>query len=160
MPRAARVAIELLANAVIGALVIFPSALLLVATSSVLWDALLTYDGLIFTPLNTAVTGAWVAIASSMLAAVTLVVVILLGLPLRLIPRVHDWWASHWWLPLVGLFVGAMLVALSWPFGSVYTGSTNGFDFEQYQPHGGTLLAGWFVFAFCVVNLWFGRRRV
>lgn len=108
------------------------------------------YDGLL------AVLG-WL-FWSAALAVLTTGVVLVLGLPLRLIPRLRTWWSDNGEYTLLGALVGAGLIASSFLAGSPDAVSVDGVDLPIFQPHWMLLLAGWTVLAFSCAHVRWPRR--
>lgn len=117
---------------------------LVVCVASGPYDDLLTVIGWLF----------W----SAVFAVVTTVAVLVVGLPLRLVPRLRSWWRGNGEYTLLGALLGTLLIASSFLAGHSETVSMDGVDLPVFQPQGVPLLVGWIVLAFACAHVRWPRR--
>ena len=68
--------------------------------------AMTVYDGLlsmIFQPIMGAV-----------FSAIAILLLLIVGLPIRLVRKINVWWRAHWWLPLVIGTAAFIMMIFSW----------------------------------------------
>ena len=68
--------------------------------------AMTVYDGvlsLMFQP-----------IMGTILTLTAIVILLVVGLPIRRLTRLHRWWRNHWWIALVSGLVGFIMMYASW----------------------------------------------
>ena len=94
------------------------------------------------------------------LCAVTIAVVLVLGLPLRIVARL--WWRRHFWIPIVGVVLGAAALVVSFLPDLVETSEIeiDGVGYTAVSPVWWLVLIGWLVLAFSLVHLTVPMRRV
>ena len=90
---------------------------------------------------------------SAVLAVVTTMAVLVVGLPLRLVPRLRSWWSCNGEYTLLGGGLGVLLIAGSFLAGHPDTVTMDGVDLPVFQPQGGLLLAGWTALAFSCAHV-------
>lgn len=68
--------------------------------------AMTTYDGLlslIFQP-----------IIGAIVSGIAIVLLLIVGLPIRLSKKINRWWKNHWWIPFVIGTLAFIMMSLSW----------------------------------------------
>jgi hypothetical protein len=93
---------------------------------------------------------------SAATAILTTAVVLVLGSPIRLIPRVRRWWMANGEVMVAGALLGCALIVSSFLLGQQETiRETSSQWFEVLMPNGALLLAGWLFLSFsCAHLLW------
>ncbi|MGF0118267.1 hypothetical protein ACQFYA_18390 [Promicromonospora sp. Marseille-Q5078] len=128
------------------------SAVGLVGVQSLLTLALMFATGLVVCvvsgPYDDLLTVVGWLFWSAALAVVTTMAVLVVGLPLRLVPRLRAWWSRHGEYTLLGGALGVLLIAGSFLAGHPDTVNMDGVDLPVFQPQGIILLAGWTALAF------------
>ena len=82
------------------------AALLIGVCYYMLAVAMTVYDGLIsmiFQPIMGAI-----------FTGIAILLLLLIGLPIRLWKQLNVWWRSHWWIPFVIGTVAFIMICLSW----------------------------------------------
>lgn len=138
---------------VAAGMLLWPLAVVITALVVLVPDLLFAYDGV------TTVIGRIVDVAGGLLAAtvgwaLTLVAVFVVGLPVRLEPKLNGWWLRNGGIPVVGVVVGAVLIPLAWVFGTLTTFDADGRTVSQYVSQLWVLLAGWLLLAFSLTHVW------
>jgi hypothetical protein len=145
-------------HVVLAAVIILPAAIVLWAILVIVPD-LFVYDGAT-SFVGWALDALFVGGGGLVIGAVTIVIVFLVGLPVRLIRPVRRWWIANGEIAFVGIGLGGILIVLAWALGSLQTGTQDGIEFRQWVPHLWLLLVGWLVFAFSLTHVWWpGRWR-
>jgi hypothetical protein len=88
-------------------------------------------------------------LGSALIALATVLLVLLLGLPLRLSERAGQWWTKNGEVSVVGVLAGVGIVILSVAFGNRGT---------PFFPNTGLQLAGYVVLPFFIVHFQWPRR--
>lgn len=93
---------------------------------------------------------------SVLAAVITTSLMIVIGLPLRLVPVLRRWWRANGEVMLAGALLGLGIIVVAFSMGTPRRVEE---PFEQefvvFEPNGWLLLAGWLVFAFtCSHTLW------
>ena len=100
-------------------------------------------------------------VAPAILSTASVGIVLVLGLPLRIVRRLRDWWTSHG-----GWFLGAGAVAFLTLLLSYFLGDAGPVQIPPsdgdpggtvYGPDWGLFLPGWFVLAFSIVHFWWPK---
>jgi hypothetical protein len=98
------------------------------------------------------------------LAFLAISAVSILGIPLRLIPRLYRWWRAHGWVAFALVAVGLVLIALAVRLASHgITFDEFGSPHDSYFPQPVLLAIGAFALSFGVVHVWplrLGRKPV
>ena len=146
IPRAGRVWLALPVQAAAAGIVFCILGFVMTLVGS-LYDGVISLIGYILAPVILSVT--------------TVGIVVVVGLPLRIIRRLRDWWTSHGgWFLGAGL-AGFLTLVLSYflgdagpiqipPSGGDPGGTVYGPDWRLFLP-------GWFVLAFSIVHFWWPR---
>ncbi|MDR6614090.1 hypothetical protein [Leifsonia sp. 1010] len=96
---------------------------------------------------------------SAAAAFVTTVIVMVGGLPLRLIPRARNFWWAHAGLAFVWMSAGAVLIVGSLVLAARTAISDDfGGRFDVLEPNPWILLAGWLLLAFSCAHVRWPRR--
>jgi hypothetical protein len=103
--------------------------------------------------INMLLFGIYVPIVFSI---ITIMICVVIGLPLRLIPSVRNWWLSKPLLPLVILALGILLLFLSINPNFQITGivDENGRMLVRHYSNVYISLTGWFLTAFILLHLY------
>jgi len=146
IPLAGRVWLALPVQAAAAGAVFFVLGFVMTVIGS-LYDGVISFIGYLLVP--------------AILSTATVGIVVVLGLPLRIVPRLREWWTSHG-----GWFLGAGVVSfvvllLSYVIGDAgpvliapSVGDPGG---EVYGPDWRLFLPGWFVLAMSVTHFWWPR---
>ena len=95
---------------------------------------------------------------SALAAPLTTVCVLLLGLPIRLMPRLRSWWMDNGELTLLGAGLGAALVVVAFRIGHPGTVSDGDLELRVFQPNVLLLLVGWLLLSFSCAHVRLPRR--
>ena len=95
--------------------------------------------------------------------SITVLSVLVIGLPLRTITSLRSWWRAHPMVMTVLIPVGATLMVISilngsweWVVDPELPGSA---PFRSYSPHWGLFFAGWLTLAFALAHIWWPRTK-
>jgi len=77
----------------------------------------------------------------------------IVGLPIRLIPRIREVWRHAWWLPFFLGAVGFVLMVMSWVLGVPVRDPTSNMDVQTFQP--ALALGGYLLSVFAALHFWF-----
>lgn len=93
---------------------------------------------------------------------ISIVFCFLLGLPIRLSTRIKDWWIDHFYLPLIIMIVGIVLLSLSViPFFSKeIVDFTNGSEIKRMVPNLAMIILGWFLTTFSILHTYPSRKLI
>jgi len=127
------------------------------ALKSLIVPDLFVYDG-VTSFVGWAFDALFVVGGGLVIGAVTIVIVFVVGLPVRLIRPVRRWWIAYGEIAFAGIAIGAILIVLSWALGTLQTGEQDGLPFRQWVPNLGVLLVGWVMFAFSLTHVWWPKR--
>jgi hypothetical protein len=98
----------------------------------------------------------------AVIAAVTTIAALAVGLPLRAIPAARRWWMAHPLPTLIAVGVALAVAVLAWMTGSA---GPQRFSFDgepsyvAYVPDWRLAIAGWFLLAFTTAHAWWPARR-
>ena len=90
------------------------------------------------------------------LSALTIVACIIVGLPIRLIPSLRNWWSRTPVIFFIGLAIGVVLLLLSLNanFTETKTVSIGDVEKEKEIPNYSLALTGWFMTAFSLLHFY------
>ena len=90
------------------------------------------------------------------ISGLTIVACIILGLPIRLIPRVYNWWSRKPVIIFIGIFIGLILLLLSLNSHFTETAKINvdGVDRTKEIPNSILVSIGWLLTAFCLLHFY------
>jgi hypothetical protein len=90
------------------------------------------------------------------LSTLTIVACIIVGLPIRLLPRVKMWWSSRPIIPFITLTIGIILLLLSLNANLTETRivTIDGIEREKEIPNYSLSLTGWFMTAFSLLHFY------
>lgn len=90
------------------------------------------------------------------LASLTIAACLLVGLPIRFIPRLNLWWREHVVVAVAIVFVGLCLCAVSFLPGLMDETTIVHEDWERTKkiPHAVLTISGWFSMAFGTLHLY------
>ncbi|TCZ68405.1 hypothetical protein [Flaviaesturariibacter aridisoli] len=90
------------------------------------------------------------------LIGITILCCAIVGLPLRLVPKIANWWKGRQVIPLCGIGVAALLLWLSiLPGFSVKAWVEEyGEHFQAQIPNFKLFASGWVLLAFCMIHLY------
>ncbi|WP_321436908.1 hypothetical protein [uncultured Bacteroides sp.] len=91
---------------------------------------------------------------AAIVSFVSIVFCFLLGLPIRLSTRIKHWWIDHFYLPLIIIIVGIVLMSLSViPFFSKeIVDFTDGSEIKRMVPNLTMIISGWFLTTFSILH--------
>jgi hypothetical protein len=107
------------------------------------------YDGIlsmIFQPIMGAV-----------FAGVAVALCFVLGLPVRFIRPVHEFWRRAWWLPFFLGSLGFVLMVMSWVLRQTVHDPATQLDVETFQP--ALAISGYLLSVFAALHFWFPLLR-
>ena len=112
--------------------------------------ALLDYqsgiDGLVGLPL-------FQPVFATIISIVTISLCFVAGLPIRLHRGVREWWVRYYYIAIIGIVAGFVLLALSLLPQFQMTVLTDGQDVTKQIPNIGFVMTGWFILAFSTLHL-------
>ena len=90
------------------------------------------------------------------LSGLTILACIILGLPIRLIPNIYNWWSKRPYIIFAGIFIGLILVLLSLNSHFTETAKVTIDDEEQTKeiPNSILALTGWALTAFSFLHFY------
>jgi hypothetical protein len=90
------------------------------------------------------------------LSTLTIVACTIVGLPIRLLPKVKGWWSRRPFIPAVTLTIGIILLFLSLNenFRETRNIAIDGIEKEKDVPNYDLALTGWFVTAFALLHFY------
>ncbi len=108
--------------------------------------AMTVYDGIlsmIFQPIMGAV-----------FSGIAIILLLLLGLPIRIVRRVNTWWRAHWWLPFPLGTIAFVMMVLSWTpvFRVRVMNPGSGAMMDSFHPVLAT--GGWLLTLFAVLHFY------
>ena len=97
---------------------------------------------------------------AGLISALTIVVCLVIGLPIRILPSVRHWWGNRIFIPLLLILIGIALFVLAHQPDNMTVVRVDDLvapdDIEvpeKLVPHLGYVAAGWFLSAFGVLHL-------
>jgi hypothetical protein len=95
-------------------------------------------------------------ILAIILSTFTIVACIIVGLPIRLLPKVKMWWSRRPVIPAIALTVGIILLILSLNENFTETRNTviDGIEKEKQIPNYKLAFTGWFMTAFALLHFY------
>jgi hypothetical protein len=93
-------------------------------------------------------------ILAIILSTLTIVACIIVGLPIRLLPKVNLWWRRRPVIPAVALTVGIILLCLSANFKETQNIAIDGIEKQNEVPNYSLALTGWFMTAFALLHFY------
>lgn len=101
-------------------------------------------------------------IFAAIVSFISIVFCFLLGLPIRLSTRIKDWWINHFYLPLIIMIVGIVLLSLSViPFFSKeIVDFTDESEIKRMAPNLAMIISGWFLTTFSILHTYPPRKMV
>ncbi|MET3935614.1 hypothetical protein [Arthrobacter sp. OAP107] len=88
----------------------------------------------------------------------SMAVMVLLGLPLRLVPKLRRWWIANGEISVAGIIMGCLAIAAAYVRGHQQEGTAEGRHYSAWIPDYPMLFAGWLVMAFFLTHVWFPPR--
>lgn len=92
------------------------------------------------------------ALGSLMVPVLTILAVVVLGVPVRLIPWASRRWSGNGRLYVAIAVIGLGLMAAGSLVGVRQVGTENGIAYDTFTPEPSLLYSGWFLLAFLLVN--------
>jgi hypothetical protein len=89
---------------------------------------------------------------------VSMAAMVLLGLPIRRVPKLRRWWIANWEVSIVGIILGCLAVIASYLHGHPQEGWAEGHHYSAWAPDYPLLLAGWLMMSFFLTHAWFPAR--
>lgn len=90
------------------------------------------------------------------LTSITIAICLLIGLPIRLMARVKQWWYEKPVIPLLGFVIGLLLLLLA--FNDAFTETVqvviDGEPTQKQAPNSAIAITGWFVTAFSLLHFY------
>ena len=86
---------------------------------------------------------------------ITIILGLIIGLPIRLFNKLHIWWIKHFYIALIGTFIGISLLILSTlsPFIDHVNVNIEGVDRIQNIPNKYLAMIGWFLTALMTLHI-------
>jgi len=90
------------------------------------------------------------------IAIFTILLCLLIGLPIRLHPKIKNWWMKNFYVSIFGVMVGLALLGLSYlpQLTETVAANINGIDTTKKIPNVNLAVTGWFVTAFMVLHIY------
>lgn len=133
----------------------FPFVLQLLLTAAVLYIVYIDYAMRCYIELD--LIGLVIqSMVAALLIGATLIACLLIGLPLRLVPRVARWWQARPLIPLAGIAAAAFLFWLSTRSGIAQTAEVEEFGnrFAAQVPNFKLVAVGWALLSFCLLHFY------
>lgn len=121
-----------------GGAVLFVAALALIFGSAMSYDGILSLIG-------------W-PILALIVAVVSIIAAMVLGLPVRLIPSLRSWWRSHGTVTLIGAVLGFMTCVVVLATAPIVLTHDESGDYLARNPDEWALLAAWSIFSISVAH--------
>jgi hypothetical protein len=98
-------------------------------------------------------------IMGAIFAGVAVLLCLLVGLPIRLVPRLRQLWRKVWWLPLFLGSVAFLLMVASWlpPLRQTVHDYATDMEIQTFQP--ALAISGWLLSVFAALHFWFPLPR-
>jgi hypothetical protein len=95
-------------------------------------------------------------IMAALLSGLTIICCMTVGLPIRLIKNLKEWWTRHFYLAFILALVGLTLIGLSFTphFIEERTVSTGEMEIVKSIPNLGLVITGWLVTAFSLLHIY------
>jgi len=122
------------------------AALLIGVCYYMLAVAMTVYDGLIsmiFQPIMGAI-----------FTGIAILLLLLIGLPIRLWKQLNVWWRSHWWIPFVIGTVAFIMICLSWSPGLRVQVMDPDLNIMVDSFHPPLAIGGWLLTLFAVLHFY------
>jgi len=122
------------------------AALLICVSYYMLAVAMTVYDGLIsmiFQPIMGAI-----------FTGIAILLLLLIGLPIRLWKQLNVWWRSHWWIPFVIGTVAFIMICLSWSPGLRVQAMDPDLNIMVDSFHPLLAIGGWLLTLFAVLHFY------
>ena len=90
------------------------------------------------------------------LTSITIAACLLIGLPIRIVKRLKQWWYAKPLLPILGVFTGLCLLVLAFlpAWTEIQQVIIHGEPTQKQVPNAGISLAGWFITAFSLLHFY------
>ena len=88
------------------------------------------------------------------LSGLTIIACIILGLPIRLIPRLYNWWSERPFIIFIAVTVGLILLIMSVFFTDTVNAVSDGEEKTKQIPNISFALTGWFLTAFSLLHFY------
>ncbi|KAB1155921.1 hypothetical protein F7018_11470 [Tenacibaculum aiptasiae] len=90
------------------------------------------------------------------LSILTIFCCLILGLPIRLINKLNNWWTKHFYFAILLTFVGLILLGLSLTpnFTETTTITRNELKVTKKIPNSGLVITGWILTAFSTLHIY------
>ncbi|WP_417429972.1 hypothetical protein [Halpernia sp.] len=88
------------------------------------------------------------------ISALSIFICFILGLPIRLNKKINSWWISHFYITIIGIFIGVLLLIISFfPLfrESVFV-NINDSEVLKVTPNLTFVCIGWFLVTFSVLH--------
>jgi hypothetical protein len=113
---------------------------------------------------SVATEGAFSALAIAVIAAVTTIAALVVGLPLRLVPGLRRVWLGHPVVTVVAVGVSLGIAVTAWFVGEAGMQHFSSFQgmpaYEAYVPDWTVTITGWFLLAVTSAHAWWPNARL
>lgn len=94
-------------------------------------------------------------------SGLTIMISLLVGLPIRLIPKYNDWWRRCYYISISGIIIGIVLliISLTPAFQNTFILIENGIERIKYIPNIVLAVSGWFLTAFFLLHFYFPQKN-
>ena len=95
-------------------------------------------------------------IIAVVISILTILCCLIIGLPIRLISRMKSWWTRHFYVSILLILIGLILLGLSLTpyFIESTTIIKDGFETTEKIPNNGLVITGWFLTAFSTLHMY------
>ena len=95
-------------------------------------------------------------VMGAVLCSLTIIACLLVGLPIRLVRTINNWWTNHFAFGLGGIMLGITLLIISATpsFRQTVKATTEGVDQLKVIPNMTLSITGWFVTAFFALHIY------
>jgi hypothetical protein len=97
---------------------------------------------------------------ATIFSIVTIIICFIFGLPIRLNKTINSWWTHKWFIPIILLPIGLIMVFISFTpaFLEQVTTRMEGLDRTDTVPNRLLSISGWFLTAFAALHIYLPAR--